>query len=125
MGMGEAASLQRTEKKPHRKAIIILSVLLLLTVGTSALLFVQYRREVSKNPLSQQQLLIKQLSQLVELPHEQPIISTVLDRNKLGNRVLASQAHNGDNLFIFSKSKRLILYRPADKKIVDMLNIQP
>ena len=123
--MSEAASLQRTEKKPHRKAIIILSVLLLLTIGTSALLFVQYRREASKNPFTQQQLLTQQLSRLAELPHEQPIISTVLDRNKLGNRVLASRAHNGDNLFIFSKSKRLILYRPVDKKIVDMLNIQP
>lgn len=102
----------------------MLSVLLLVMICASLLLFVKYKHAANNNPVNQQQQLTKQLSQLIEMPPDQPVISTVLDRSKLTNQVLASRAHNGDILFIFPQSKRLILYRPADKKVVDMLNIQ-
>jgi hypothetical protein len=109
---------------PRRKLVIVLSVLVLVMASASILLFVKYRHAANNNPTHQQQQFTEQLSQLIEMPPDQPVISTVLDKSKLTNRTLANRAHNGDLLFIFPQSKRLILYRPSDKKVVDMLNIQ-
>jgi hypothetical protein len=104
--------------------ILAALLLVLVMVAVSALFFVKYKRAANISPANQQQQLVKQLSQLIEMPPDQPIISTVLDKSKLSNPVLASRARNGDNLFIFPLSKRLILYRPSDNKVVDMLNIR-
>jgi hypothetical protein len=111
-------------KPRRRKSIIILSGLLVVAVCASLLLFVKYKHAASDSPVSKQQQLTKQLSQVIEMPAGQPVISTVLDKSKLTNPALQQRAHNGDVLFIFPQSKRLILYRPADKKVVDMLTIQ-
>lgn len=114
-----------TQKPAKRqKTILVLSALVVIMVCASVLLFVKYKREANTNPVTQQQQLTKQLGSLIEMPNEAPVITTVLDRSKLTNATLAGKAHNGDTLFIFPKSKRLVLYRPSDKKVVDMLNIQ-
>lgn len=110
--------------RQRRWVIIILSVLLVIMMAISIVLLVKYRRETDSNPATRQQQLTDQLSQVAEMPPEQPVISSVLDRSKLTNPALTSRAKNGDQLFIFPKSKRLILYRPSTQKVVDMLNIQ-
>jgi hypothetical protein len=115
----------RTAWASPRRFITILVILLVILAAASVLLFAKYRHATADNPARKQQRLTAELGQVVELPPEQPIISTVLDKSKLSNQALASRAHDGDTLFIFPKSKRLILYRPNDKKVVDMLNIQP
>lgn len=109
----------------RRKLLAVMIMLLIIMIAAVVVLFIKYQHATTSNPVTQQQRLTRQLGQLVELPAEQPVISTVLDKSKLSNPVLASRARDGDTLFIFPKSKRLILYRPADKKVVDMLNIQP
>lgn len=112
---------------PAAKRRILIAVLLILFIAmtcVSLLLFIKYRHETSSNPASQQQQLTRELSQVAEVPSEQPAISTVLNSSKLTNPILAKHAHNGDKLFIYPNSKRLILYRPSDRKVVDMLTIQ-
>jgi hypothetical protein len=115
---------EKQQPRKRQKAIILLSVLLALMVGASILLLMKYRQATSSNPVTQQQQLTDQLSKLIEMPPDAPVISTVLDSSKLTNKALAARARNGDKLFIFSDSKRLVLYRPSDNKVVDMLNIQ-
>jgi hypothetical protein len=58
------------------------------------------------------------------VPNETPVITTVLDKTKLTNKSLATHATNGDRLYIFSKAKRIMLYRPSTHQVVDMLTIQ-
>lgn len=123
---GQEESLQLAQKaiKGRRKFVVILLILLFIALLTSAFLFVKYKRELNSNPVNRQRELTQQLGQLIEMPNEEPVISTVLDKSKLTNKTLAKRAQNGDQLFIFTDSKRLILYRPSDHKVVDMLNIQ-
>ena len=87
-------------------------------------MFVKYKREANNNPVTRQKQLTAELSEVIVMPPDEPVVSTVLDSSKLTNKTLAAKARNGDQLFIFPKSKRLVLYRPADHKVVDMLNIR-
>lgn len=119
-----AAEPQQIPRPRRRKITWLLSALLVLAIAASGFWFVQYREAQANNPSTQQKQLVSQLSKLIEMPSGQPVITTVIDKSKLTNKTLASQAQNGDRLFIFAKSKRLVLYRPSDKKVVDMLTIQ-
>ena len=60
---------------------------------------------------------------MIELPDEKPDIATVQDASRLTNPLLASRTADGDKLLIFNASKRVIIYRPATGKIVDILTI--
>ncbi len=64
------------------------------------------------------------VSSLVVTPSETPEIATIKDASKLTNSALAQKAQNGDVLLIYGKTSQIIVYRPALKKIVDMLTIQ-
>lgn len=108
----------------RQKTIVALSVLLVLTASAGTLFFIKYRQAKNDNPVNRQEQLTRQLGEVMEIPDETPVISTVLDKSKLANDTLEARARNGDVLFIFSKSKRLVLYRSTDKKVVDILNIR-
>lgn len=65
---------------------------------------------------------IKQVGKLVILPtDEQPTLATVSDASKLKNsQQFFVNAVDGDKLLVYAKSKKVILYRPSQNKIVDM-----
>lgn len=121
-----------TETTKHQKSRrrgrtlnIVLFILLLVALGAGGFWFYQYRQSLAKNPEVQQQRWAAELASVAILPSEKPLITTVLDKTKLTNKTLERQAENGDRLYIFSKAKQLILYRPSEKKVVTILTIQP
>jgi hypothetical protein len=112
-------------RRAKRKPLILLLVLLLMAaVGTSAFLFTKYQQVVNENGHKEAASIVDRINELVILPSEKPAVSTVLDKAKLTNSVLKERAENGDKLLIYAKTKRIILYRPASGKVVDMLTIQ-
>src|SRR5438046_244646 len=58
-----------------------------------------------------------QVSQLVELPNEQPTVATVSDASKLKGQQFFSKAQNGDKVLIFPTARRAVLYRPSTNKV--------
>jgi hypothetical protein len=64
--------------------------------------------------------LIKTVGQLMFLPSEEPTIATVTDKEKLAKQPFFAQAENGDKVIIYTQAKKAILYRPTQKKIVDV-----
>jgi hypothetical protein len=101
-----------------------LGILLFAALAGCGGLYWQYHKAADKDPQSQQQKWITDISSVMVAPDETPVITTVLDKTKLTNQSLAAVASNGDRLYIYSKAKRLILYRPSLHKVVDMLTIQ-
>jgi hypothetical protein len=93
-------------------------------MGASAFWFVQYRHALATNPNRERQRIVSSIDSAVTLPSEEPSLSTVLDATKLTNKTLRSLAKNGDKLLVYPKAKRLIIYRPSTKKVVDMLTIR-
>jgi hypothetical protein len=75
------------------------------------------RQNASKNEAL---LLQDRLSKVIELPNEQPTLATVSDAAKLINQPFFSKAMNGDKVLIYSLSKKAILYRPSNGKIIEV-----
>lgn len=65
--------------------------------------------------------LIAEVGTHILLPKEEPEIATITDVDKLREtEVFFNLAQNDDKLLVFKKAKKLILYRPSEKKIVDL-----
>jgi hypothetical protein len=115
--------------KPRKKGrkILARAVVTLLLLGATAicvLLFLKYREAVDTNPKNIEQKTVEEVAKLVETPDEKPSVVTVLDASKLSNAELAARAQDGDRLLVYAENRRVIMYRPSNGKIVDILTIK-
>lgn len=68
--------------------------------------------------------LVKEVSALIKLPeNETPSVATVTDVDKVKEQPFFSQSQNGDKVLIYSQAKKAILYRPSEKRLVDVAPI--
>ena len=123
----QPAIASRAPAGRHRKyqtaLTAVLAVLLLAALGTSGYLYIAYQRANQTAPAVLQRQLTT-LNRLAVLPNETPQVATIKDAAKLGIPSLAAHTRNGDMLFIYSQAGRIVVYRPSDNKIVDMLAIR-
>ncbi len=129
----EVQAVQSVKKKFKPLSIIILLVVIGLIAGFGILLNDRkhLKNEVSKLSQSQTDAVdeAKQLNsdvaKLVELPNDEvPTIGTVADVEKLKKQSVGFEnAKTGDRLLIYTRSQRIIVFRPATKKIVSIVQI--
>ena len=112
-----------------RMILGILAVLLVLAIGSAAY-FYQQLANLKNNPqkIAQEEAtdLVNRLGKLIVLPEgEQPTVATVNDLGPLKSQPFFAKAKLGDKVFIFTQSKKAILYDPISNKIVEIapLNI--
>jgi hypothetical protein len=111
----------------------IVTVVLILLTGVGVAGFYQYKKVQSElsvlkdNPSGgqltdeRQRELITEVSAKIMLPQdEKPTVAVVSDINRLKDQQFFSAGQNGDVVLIYMSSKKAILYRPADKKIVEL-----
>lgn len=110
-------------KKKSKLVIVLVTVIVILLVVGGFFTY-KYINTVNNDPTHQAQALVDSMSRYIDLPKEQPTVATIVDRTKLSSQALRDQAQNGDKLLIYSKAKRIILYRPSISKVVTMLTIQ-
>lgn len=55
----------------------------------------------------------------IALPDEKPTIISVTDREKLQDQEFFKKAQNGDKVVIYEGIRRIFLYRPSARKIID------
>lgn len=104
-------------------AIISLTLLSLGGVGASYYWYTQYQKIVSTpqaGSADEVKMLVKKLSVYMELPEESPSVITITDREKLQNQEFFKKAKNGDKIIVYEKSRRIILYRPSNARIIDV-----
>lgn len=96
-------------------------------VGSSYYFFNQYKKTqlLLNNPTlaakEETKKITDQVSKLMVLPaKEEPIVVTVLDKNKLKDQDFFKKAENGDKVIVYSVSKQAILYRPSINKIIQV-----
>jgi hypothetical protein len=64
------------------------------------------------------------IGKFMELPvAEQPTLATVTDKAKLRGQDFFQHAEDGDKVLVYSRSKKVILYRPSTGKIIDVTNL--
>lgn len=110
-----------------KKSVLLFSFILLcivsaVSVGVSIYLYTNAQKIVtSKEPeLSEEQTMIATLNNAMVLPEEKPTIISVTDREKLQDQEFFKKAQNGDKVVIYESIRRIFLYRPALKKIIDV-----
>lgn len=116
----------------------ILIVVVIAALAGAGFLYVQYQNTAKelkkvKSQVSTQagaavrqdeaKKYVTELGKIVRLPDETPSIASITDASKLKDQAFFKDAKNGDVLLVFSKSGKVILYDPANKKIVDMTTL--
>jgi hypothetical protein len=114
-------------RAPRRSpAIVVMLVCIIVALGVACVvLFLRYQQAQgdSQKEFSAAQL-ADSLSGTIQLPQGNPSLVTILDRTKLGDPLLAAEAHNGDALLVYGTAGRVILYRPSTKKVINMFHME-
>ncbi len=79
---------------------------------------------IQKNNQGDNKKLIAEVGKLIQLPTgEDPIIGVVTDASKLQDQPFFKKGKNGDSIFFYTVSKKVILYDPVANQIVDVAPI--
>lgn len=102
-------------------------VLILVLGGVSYYFYSKYQETqkpkqesvVVSNEASRQ--IIASIGKLIDLPmDEEPTVATITNVERLQNQPFFKKAQNGDNVLIYEKAGKAILYRPSINKIIDV-----
>lgn len=75
----------------------------------------------SPSPLTTDQATISQIKQLLGIPaSENPTVADITDKTKMQNQPFFSSSENGDQVLVFSQSKKIVLYRPSTGKVINL-----
>ena len=112
-----------TNSKMKTRALIGLTVVLLLVATGTARYFYKQLNNLKSNPnkvtVGEANAVIEAVGKLVVLPtDEQPTLATVTDPEKLKDQPFFAQAKVGNKVLIYTKAKMAILYDPSINKIV-------
>lgn len=114
------------------KRTIILTFVALLSLallfgGFSIFSNYQQSQLLSENPILASESEIKELKEkvgkLIELPQEEPIITTVVDKSKIAHQAFIGKSETGDKILTLNIAKKAILYRPSTNKIIEVASL--
>lgn len=112
----------RKGKILHKLPMIILATACIMALIAAGIFYYLYTN-ATKDEAKQTEALAR-VQSIAETPTEKPVIVTVTNKDKLSNKQLAAKVENNDMLIFYSQAKRLVIYRPANQKIVDMLGFE-
>ena len=122
MYYGRLVLIMNIRNIDKRYKILGIMVVLVLTgaIGFAVFKYIssdQYKQKVSE---AQKNGIVARVSKIMVLPEgEDPTVAIVDDVTKLKNQPFFTRAINGDEVIIYPLSKKAILFRPKDNKIVD------
>lgn len=101
---------------------VIISVIVVITLGVIALLM--WQQQQSQKDITDVQIIMDKVAKHMLLPgNETPALVTVVDKTKLNNDFFKN-AQNGDKALIYQKNHKVIIYRPSADRIVDVGYVQ-
>ena len=104
--------------------VLVLGMLLCIALAIAGYFYYQYRHSAQVADAKEIADLSQEIGQFMILPDgETPTLATVTDREKLAEQPFFQKAENGDKVLIYSQNGRAILYRPSQKKIVDVTSV--
>lgn len=105
----------------------LLALLVLAGFGTSAYLYGQIQilkndpKTLQEAQKSKVNAIKDKVAKLISVPAEEtPILATVDDKEKLKDQPFFKDAQNGDYILMFAQSKKAIIYRESENKLVNV-----
>lgn len=127
------ARLSHIPLKKEWLMVLGVAVIVVGAVGTAGYFYYQNemaQQELRNNPKSPQAVaqevnsVVAKVNKIMLLPeNEQPTLATVSDITKLINQPFFARAKNGDKVLIYQKSKKAVLYRPSENKIIEVSSV--
>lgn len=119
------AYIKKERKKSWRLPLLVFILLGVLSYGAyrgrGYLHFLNVSNFTQDESSSDYKKTIEEVGKLVALPSgEDPTVATVTSLEPLQGQEFFKDAKVGDKVLIFSKSKKAILYRPSEKRIIAM-----
>jgi len=68
----------------------------------------------------EQEDFVAEVGKSISLPEENPTVAEVTDLENLTGQVFFEKAAEGDKVLIYADAKKVILYRPAEKRVVEV-----
>jgi len=133
----KSTTVKSTPKKISVRSVLIMIGILgivMMAVAASIYFYIEYRRAdaLLKDPTKAQkhetEALVAAIGKLMMLPtDEEPTVAIVSDREKVQNQQFFRNAANGDQVLMYTKAQKAILYRPSTHMIIEVapLNIEP
>lgn len=104
---------------PAKSKKILLGYIILALILIPAVLYTQ-KPVIQTDEGEKVKSLVKEVGKFVDLPNETPRIVTVFDADKLRSQPFFAKAENNDQVLIYEKAKKAILYRPSTKKLIEV-----
>lgn len=104
------------------KIVSVIGIIVGLLIA-GCLLFRSWQNK-NNSDLDVQQV-IQRVGELMVLPEGPVTMATVTDKTKLDNQKFFKYAEDGDKVLMFAGALKVILYRPAINKIVEVASILP
>lgn len=105
------------------KSIFVLAILI---VGLFSLFYFYPPKDMSEKIKAEENAVltkktIEAVGKIMALPtDEAPTVATVLDKEKLSGQEFFKNVQNGDILLVYAKASKAILYRPSERRIIEV-----
>lgn len=106
-----------------RYAFLVLIALVLVLAGSTYYFHSKYSALTGGGKLSDKDVkgLVATVGRLIVLPdNETPTVATVSDPDKLRSQPFFTNSKKGDKVLIYSGARKAILYRPEERKIIEV-----
>ncbi|MEI6850336.1 MAG: hypothetical protein WCK26_00020 [Candidatus Saccharibacteria bacterium] len=117
---------RKGKKKSYHKVVLLIIVSLVVIFCVAGMIFFYNKyQDLKNNPelvaKQQNELVVNEIGQLMVLPNgEEPTVATVTDSTKLSSQTFFKDSKNGDKVVAYTVAKKVILYRPSVKKIINI-----
>ena len=77
-----------------------------------------------KAQAKEEQQTIDKIAQLLRLPNENPIVTTVYNEKDFENNNLFRTVKKGDKILLYINAKQAIIYRPSTNQVIEVLPVR-
>lgn len=135
-GKAKSRSLVKELIKSISVKKLLVWLIFLLVLGMAIFFYLELREMrkeggVAESEQAQEEVrekiekVISEVSKLIELPEgEEPVLVEIADREEITeNQEFFAKAQNGDVVLIYRLAKKAYLYRPSDKRLINVSSV--